>query len=464
MKFGHDYSQTLGDGEFPQEWIDSAISYKQLKKCIKKVQKELQSLGLDTKTLDALWKAADGEDSLSEDERQRIIPKMIVAMDPNTGSPQDAWLTEETRQSLQKLAGLPRDPLPPAEVNGDLLALAVKEDLIPDAPYTPGHTGRNLSDDEDDDVGNDAVANVHRSSVPLEEIEMPLISNSEFFQVLRKELARLDELQAAEQRRLEDEIKHLGKELTTMVAAGSKKSKTDTQAWREIFRIYVESEIFFSARERDHGTRNSEKASQQLENFVTTIKRDGRAAKLTREGRIAFERFIQINNSLLQYLRFQELNQTALKKIMKKFDKRTALHAQTILPAQFAEKPFIAQSLARSACLRISEDLITMIPQLNDYLCPICFNVSYKPIRLTCEHVFCVRCLIVMQRARQDHCPLCRSKGVMGASSDNLDLDLMSFLKTNFPREVKAKQKENEYAAGVDMYGDDYDKVRCTLM
>ena len=53
---------------------------------------------------------------------------------------------------------------------------------------------------------------------------------------------------------------------------------------------------------------------------------------------------------------------------------------------------------------------------------------------------------------------------VSNQRSDNLDLDLMSFLKTNFPREVKAKQKENEYAAGVDMYGDDYDKVRCTLM
>lgn len=66
MKFGHDYAETLGKGDFPQDWIDSAIDYKQLKKCIKKVQQELQSLGLDAKTLNDLWKASDGEEPMGE--------------------------------------------------------------------------------------------------------------------------------------------------------------------------------------------------------------------------------------------------------------------------------------------------------------------------------------------------------------------------------------------------------------
>lgn len=38
----------------------------------------------------------------------------------------------------------------------------------------------------------------------------------------------------------------------------------------------------------------------------------------------------------------------------------------------------------------------------------------------------------------------------------------MSFLKTFFPVEVKQKQKDNEQSAGVDRYGNDFDK--CTLM
>ena len=66
MKFGHDYAKILSKGDFPQEWIDSAIDYKELKKCIKKVQQELQGLGLDAKTLNDLWKASDGEEPMGE--------------------------------------------------------------------------------------------------------------------------------------------------------------------------------------------------------------------------------------------------------------------------------------------------------------------------------------------------------------------------------------------------------------
>ena len=68
MKFGHDFEESLGKGEFPKEWLSSAISYKQLKKCIKKVQRELKSLGLDTQTLTELLDASDGERRLSEGE------------------------------------------------------------------------------------------------------------------------------------------------------------------------------------------------------------------------------------------------------------------------------------------------------------------------------------------------------------------------------------------------------------
>lgn len=39
---------------FPSHWVDQAIPYSQLKKCLKKVQRELQDLGLDPDTLRAL--------------------------------------------------------------------------------------------------------------------------------------------------------------------------------------------------------------------------------------------------------------------------------------------------------------------------------------------------------------------------------------------------------------------------
>ena len=48
MKFGQEYAAALAREDFPQHWLDSAIEYKQLKKCIKKVQRELDSIGLDS--------------------------------------------------------------------------------------------------------------------------------------------------------------------------------------------------------------------------------------------------------------------------------------------------------------------------------------------------------------------------------------------------------------------------------
>jgi len=105
---------------------------------------------------------------------------------------------------------------------------------------------------------------------------------------------------------------------------------------------------------------------------------------------------------------------------------------------------------------------MSVVPQLNDYLCPVCFSISFKPIRLRCQHVFCIRCLVVMQRAKEDHCPLCRGAVIMQADSSNLDPSLMRFLETYFPKEVREKQKENERAAGVDQYGEEF--AKCSVM
>ena len=78
-----------------------------------------------------------------------------------------------------------------------------------------------------------------------------------------------------------------------------------------------------------------------------------------------------------------------------------------------------------------------------------------------------------MQRAGKAECPLCRSKVVLHANKDSLDMTLMRFMKDWFPREVKEKQRENEreiaheHAGAVIGYqgppptGDD---ARCIIM
>ena len=57
MKFAHEYEAALKQEGYPDSWVQSAISYRQLKKCIKKVQRELSSIGLDAETLEQLWRS-----------------------------------------------------------------------------------------------------------------------------------------------------------------------------------------------------------------------------------------------------------------------------------------------------------------------------------------------------------------------------------------------------------------------
>lgn len=54
MKFAREYEATLKQEQYPQHWINSSISYRQLKKCIRKIQLELQELGLDSERIKQL--------------------------------------------------------------------------------------------------------------------------------------------------------------------------------------------------------------------------------------------------------------------------------------------------------------------------------------------------------------------------------------------------------------------------
>ena len=91
--------------------------------------------------------------------------------------------------------------------------------------------------------------------------------------------------------------------------------------------------------------------------------------------------------------------------------------------------------------------LLPVIPQIEDYECAICGDVAFKPIKLDCGHKFCVRCLIKMQKRGQDNCPHCRQAVVLKAGGDNLDKKMQAYLQLWFPKEVKAKEKENKKEA-----------------
>ncbi|WVF67671.1 hypothetical protein IAT40_002430 [Kwoniella sp. CBS 6097] len=241
----------------------------------------------------------------------------------------------------------------------------------------------------------------------------------------------------------------------------TKASKKDLYAWREIFTLWVEAEIFESNSERDRGERTVEAAEARLQKFANEVVKRGLGDRRTLRGkksRKSWEEFLRLNVLLLDLKRFQVANINAARKILKKHDKRTALTASAGFPSfvrstlsahvdkdgNVSTWTFYNTSLPHVLLASLTDTLLPILPSLDDYACLICTSIAFKPIRLGCGHLFCVRCLVKMQRAGKEKCPLCRSKVILLADKDSLDLTVMNFMKEWFPKEVKAKQREND--------------------
>lgn len=150
-----------------------------------------------------------------------------------------------------------------------------------------------------------------------ETVEVPLTFDSQFFNTLHTDINGIGDLQEAEQQKMNMEIINLGQDLA-LVTKPSRFHKTDLEPWRHILELYVEAEVFFATREQTHGTRSSQNALKQLQWFQSQVetKEFAKHFKL-RSSQSAFVRFLHLNASLVKYLQFRELNQLAVRKILK---------------------------------------------------------------------------------------------------------------------------------------------------
>ncbi|KAF2869066.1 RING-14 protein-like protein [Massariosphaeria phaeospora] len=473
MKFGHAFAQSLSHEGYPQEWVDSAIGYSQLKKCINRLTQELADVGLSPTALSQLLKhvedfnaaaeqhhdpdpdpdpdrpfqyilARDGSGS-SPKEHTRFQPKLLFYVNELTGELHSAKIDEDTKRKLQMLA-----------VDTGLAHLRVFEE----------------SDAESKVITSSDTANPANPITPFTPgarrkgyrmVEVPLSSDTEFFTKLATELSGLEALQEREEKRMRSQIELLGKQMTPLTDPDRRANRKIIAVWRHIFQIYLEEGIFFGTTEQDHTAHDAEKARERFQDFCNKIATTGLVDQFKkRDNLAALTAFMNINREILQGLRFGEINHTAMQKILKKFDKQTALGVKTTFPKAIAY-PSFSSCLARAVCAEVNTRIVARVPQLDDYSCPMCMEVNWRPVKLRCEHVFCIRCLIIMQTNKQHRCPLCRDLTVVDACSDNLDLELAKFLKRWFPDEVKAKQKYNERMAGVDQYGEVYVE-QCAVM
>ena len=238
MKFAHVFEEALKEEDYPAHWVQSAISYRQLKKCIKKIRQELSSIGLDPDTLRQLWQSAEAPDarvatSTAVEPYQYTFagqpihrskatcsavnllsgstggvttfqPKLLFVVDARDGNPIDASLSPETRSYLQNLASK----------QGDIKLMRSRSSGGQRAHANRTTNGENHYANERarGSFGPEVIEQYPEAS---RRVEVPLRSDSEFFRLLNLELSELNALQLREQAQLVAEISCLGEDISS---------------------------------------------------------------------------------------------------------------------------------------------------------------------------------------------------------------------------------------------------------
>ncbi|KAJ3056140.1 hypothetical protein HK097_007972 [Rhizophlyctis rosea] len=269
------------------------------------------------------------------------------------------------------------------------------------------------------------------------EVKLNLRMDHQFFQELAESVNTVTKFEAEMKAIFEKKMETLAEFLTDAASPYGK----DMYAWRKILAEYLESDIWLVDGTKDRPVVG---AKNQLQLFGERVTKQHMDTELKlQSSRQALEHFWDVNRELLRVKQFDEINHTAVYKILKKHDKRTLLTASSSFPL-LSTDTFFTHNLARLLVFTVCERLQTVVPQPDDYACPICQDVTWKPIQLVCHHVFCVRCLVKAQLRKVKNCPVCRRENaVADASADNLDTARMNFLKLYFPKEVKQKIEDS---------------------
>ncbi|KAG9247488.1 SPX domain-containing protein [Calycina marina] len=425
MKFAHQFQVALQEEGFPEQWVKEAFPYKQLKKTIKRVANELEAHNVD------LTKLPEGSFEYNfKGDRKGFTPKLTLFYENKPGS-------NKTQPVKSILSLFPRDPVSTNEATNEAIDQAGLDansspSTIPDA------------------VPGSEKATDYRQV----EIVVPLMFDAEFFGLIQGDVQSLDQIQQREREDLVQEVNNLHRELVPLAEPAKNRKKSDMYKWRELFEIYLDAGVFFSRREESRGPRTSAEAKKQLEWFQGEVKRRGLATNFQLPGsKKALDRFLKINVTLWQNLKYQEINQQAVGKILKKFDKNTHLGASQTFSKLIESHSIMSEDMAKAICAKINDDVVNITPKLSDYICPVCTSIVWRPIRLKCQHNICVNCCIHFQNHRMRFCPLCRAETIMEADTDSIDADLSRYLKRYFVDEVREKQIENEIKDGRERFG-----------
>ncbi|ORY99328.1 SPX domain-domain-containing protein [Syncephalastrum racemosum] len=495
MKFAKQLETEAED--IPSEWRPYLIQYKALKKLISKIAAEIERRGLSAALLrECLKQGTDYKTGFRikyyfTGEPPNVRPciqfdyprnesglpdllKKLTAHHHDENDTQDIGNNVNARPKLQyqktendtdfftlssKDLNTPRRKSETTDMMKQLVDLTLNKS---NNGHSPPDSDEEEEEEDHDDHHHDDHAltqlqegeegeqdNTTHHVSEMKHLVIELEREDEFFYALTTELEQAVELQKSTTHKFEEDVRELE---YRMVAVSSPQHESDMYAWRSIFSLYMDAQIFRGKAERDRTMRSVEQSRSQLAWFSQQLSQQKLLNKFkTKASRDAFRQFQALNTELLTLKHYQLLNQTAVTKILKKHDKRSGLTASKSFPTFLRTSKLGDIRLADILCASVLTRLASVIPQPDDYLCPVCLAVAWRPIRLVCGHVFCVRCLIKGQKKHVKDCPLCRHPGaVEQASALNLDIPMQNLLKTYFPKEIKQKKKDNEREQAIE--------------
>ncbi|KAJ4475019.1 hypothetical protein J3R30DRAFT_3777193, partial [Lentinula aciculospora] len=501
MHFSKTYAKLLLD--LPPELRENAIQYRQLKKLINQVVLELSALGLHPHVLHELLENEASSKGKKPSSDTCMHPKVVYEFNSKSGKiepqlriwinpplPQgssDAPLESESHSD----AGLDAESETPDENSDDisrnisLLWALQRNSTIQDwEEDSPRITEKDSLPVEHPTIGSDSQGTPR-------EVVIPLVKDSAFFELLSTAIHNLSDRMSTLYTDFADTLETVSRQVSDSARPISSRSnsfhphsvlsnpgtinfpsrnnkafllligysfQSDLYSWREIFQLYVETEVFESSNEANAGELSIHESEKRLKLFAERVTSRGlgdkRKLKL-KQSHEALESFLQLNMFILNVRKLEQANAEATRKILKKHAKRTALplppnqdyYAQKLALIPRSKAPSSRTSLPRVLVQALGETLLPIVPHVDDYSCIICTNLAFKPIRLRCGHLFCVRCLVKMQKRGQGDCPMCRAPTVLIADRSNVDWGLMNFMEDWFSEEAHEKLKASEKEA-----------------
>ncbi|KAL8998446.1 MAG: hypothetical protein Q9169_002483 [Polycauliona sp. 2 TL-2023] len=231
-------------------------------------------------------------------------PKLVFLVRVHDGDLVDATLSKKTKETLQRLVGS----------SSTLERGIAPVELLPDT-IEESQNWRQSTNSQDSKRATETGTSGDAQFV---RVEVPLRNNGEFFHILQHGLSGLNAVHDQEKTALSQEIGDLAKVVSHLARPVKGMQRTDLYAWRAIFNLYLESNVFFSTNENESFSRSPAQVQRQLQLFSSRLEELQKGHTiLLKASKVALHRFLLVNANLLRILKFQQLNMRAAGKILK---------------------------------------------------------------------------------------------------------------------------------------------------